>query len=47
MFAGQDATNQHDLRYYNQSDLSLSLGDLECGPAARARPWTAPSQALY
>ena len=22
-FAGQGATNQHDLRYYDQSDLSL------------------------
>ena len=24
-FAGQGATNQHDLRYYDQIDLSLSL----------------------
>ena len=23
MFAGQGATNQHDLRYYDQIDLSL------------------------
>ena len=25
MFAGQDAMNQHDLRYYDQSDLPLRL----------------------